>query len=103
MDYIAMQRGVKVLWIAGMILSALVWAGIAMAQAQKERTLEEIKTEAIKRAENGMRSEEHTSELQSRSDLVCRLLLEKKNKSTPSSLGSIRYTASRAARSSAPV
>src|SRR2546421_6941146 len=27
------------------------------------------------------RSEEHTSELQSRSDLVCRLLLEKKKKS----------------------
>src|SRR2546428_9247308 len=27
------------------------------------------------------RSEEHTSELQSRSDLVCRLLLEKKNPS----------------------
>src|SRR5206468_12418021 len=27
----------------------------------------------------GLRSEEHTSELQSRSDLVCRLLLEKKN------------------------
>src|SRR2546428_9216903 len=26
----------------------------------------------------GMRSEEHTSELQSRSDVVCRLLLEKK-------------------------
>src|SRR2546428_9510566 len=26
-----------------------------------------------------LRSEEHTSELQSRSDLVCRLLLEKKN------------------------
>src|SRR2546428_2037985 len=28
---------------------------------------------------NTARSEEHTSELQSRSDLVCRLLLEKKN------------------------
>src|SRR5699024_11952301 len=28
------------------------------------------------------RSEEHTSELQSRFDLVCRLLLEKKNKET---------------------
>ena len=28
------------------------------------------------------RSEEHTSELQSHSDLVCRLLLEKKNKYT---------------------
>src|SRR2546428_1253358 len=29
---------------------------------------------------SGRRSEEHTSELQSRSDLVCRLLLEKKKK-----------------------
>src|SRR5699024_12571618 len=29
---------------------------------------------------SGIRSEEHTSELQSRFDLVCRLLLEKKNK-----------------------
>src|SRR5437868_8763787 len=34
-----------------------------------------------------LRSEEHTSELQSRFDLVCRLLLEKKKK---------RYAASRA-------
>src|SRR2546421_7510401 len=32
------------------------------------------------------RSEEHTSELQSRSDLVCRLLLEKKKKSTDSAV-----------------
>src|SRR2546427_7944104 len=30
------------------------------------------------RARNRMRSEEHTSELQSQSNLVCRLLLEKK-------------------------
>src|SRR5688572_30883181 len=29
---------------------------------------------------HGERSEEHTSELQSQSNLVCRLLLEKKNK-----------------------
>src|SRR2546421_8794474 len=44
------------------------------------------------------RSEEHTSELQSRSDLVCRLLLEKKKNTaiglprrggTPNCLGSI--------------
>src|SRR5438874_9160582 len=39
---------------------------------------------ASKFAEHGMvcefRSEEHTSELQSRRDLVCRLLLEKKKK-----------------------
>src|SRR3712207_8468932 len=31
-----------------------------------------------------VRSEEHTSELQSRQYLVCRLLLEKKNTTTPS-------------------
>src|SRR2546430_10840553 len=30
-----------------------------------------------------LRSEEHTSELQSQSNLVCRLLLEKKKKHTP--------------------
>src|SRR5260221_754878 len=33
-------------------------------------------------ARGGPRSEEHTSELQSHSDLVCRLLLEKKKTST---------------------
>src|SRR5690349_22307179 len=33
------------------------------------------------------RSEEHTSELQSRRDLVCRLLLEKKKIITPYQLG----------------
>src|SRR5699024_12545818 len=36
--------------------------------------------EASIQARNGIRSEEHTSELQSRFDLVCRLLLEKKKK-----------------------
>src|SRR5438034_6410248 len=35
---------------------------------------------AVKRAVEESRSEEHTSELQSHSDLVCRLLLEKKKK-----------------------
>src|SRR5437588_9638415 len=34
----------------------------------------------------GSRSEEHTSELQSHSDLVCRLLLEKKKKKTKKTL-----------------
>src|SRR3989440_8519607 len=34
------------------------------------------------RRNSAMRSEEHTSELQSRSDLVCRLLLEKKKNNT---------------------
>src|SRR6266704_5007504 len=36
------------------------------------------------------RSEEHTSELQSRFELVCRLLLEKKNKLT--SMDAVVYT-----------
>src|SRR5688572_31059630 len=37
--------------------------------------------QSIRRAGHcGLRSEEHTSELQSQSNLVCRLLLEKKNK-----------------------
>src|SRR2546421_7165916 len=39
----------------------------------------------------GMRSEEHTSELQSRSDLVCRLLLEKKKTERPPSLPEAAY------------
>src|SRR5699024_11244934 len=42
------------------------------------------KTKPIPRLKDGLsnvlRSEEHTSELQSRFDLVCRLLLEKKKK-----------------------
>src|SRR5436309_8999900 len=34
-------------------------------------------------ARSNLRSEEHTSELQSRENLVCRLLLEKKNTPAP--------------------
>src|SRR5438132_6240205 len=41
------------------------------------RAGEKIRSNDLTRA----RSEEHTSELQSHSDLVCRLLLEKKNES----------------------
>src|SRR2546430_5409510 len=39
-----------------------------------------------------MRSEEHTSELQSQSNLVCRLLLEKKKKKPPSTDNSTPFT-----------
>src|SRR2546430_6789183 len=38
----------------------------------------------LPRVDNAMRSEEHTSELQSQSNLVCRLLLEKKKTQTSS-------------------
>src|SRR5688572_31659326 len=37
---------------------------------------------ALEQVESHPRSEEHTSELQSQSNLVCRLLLEKKKKQT---------------------
>src|SRR2546422_1888986 len=39
----------------------------------------------------GARSEEHTSELQSRLHLVCRLLLEKKKKCVYANIRSARY------------
>src|SRR3989475_9438762 len=40
------------------------------------------------------RSEEHTSELQSQSNLVCRLLLEKKKITQSTTMSSIRLTSS---------
>src|SRR5256712_1558709 len=43
--------------------------------------------------EFSLRSEEHTSELQSRSDLVCRLLLEKKKRGSPPAF--VRLTSTR--------
>src|SRR5207249_11245013 len=46
------------------------------------KSLEELRRPRRRGGHDGRdaRSEEHTSELQSRFDLVCRLLLEKKNK-----------------------
>src|SRR5690349_24199638 len=46
------------------------------------------------------RSEEHTSELQSRRDLVCRLLLEKKKKHASTSSSSLRPVATRSRQDS---
>src|SRR5690625_6858431 len=51
-------------------------------EATRSATDERLRTlvrERIAEAARGGRSEEHTSELQSRGHLVCRLLLEKKN------------------------
>src|SRR5260221_14740812 len=46
---------------------------------ERSRTSDSVMAEARQMAD--LRSEEHTSELQSHSDLVCRLLLEKKKMS----------------------
>src|SRR5438067_10097891 len=52
----------------------------ADARAQEARSFPQ--EERDRRAQGLERSEEHTSELQSRFDLVCRLLLEKKKTTT---------------------
>src|SRR5690625_5702456 len=44
---------------------------------------------AYTRQRHGLRSEEHTSELQSRGQLVCRLLLEKKQRKRKEKLGHV--------------
>src|SRR2546421_7968746 len=54
---------------------------LAIAIAAKERK-DDVKLGQALNKLIDERSEEHTSELQSRSDLVCRLLLEKKKTST---------------------
>src|SRR5437588_8556325 len=51
-----------------------------MVEAAKEEALDLQQNGVRFRASGLLRSEEHTSELQSHSDLVCRLLLEKKKK-----------------------
>src|SRR5256886_9932085 len=54
--------------------------------AERVETARQVKQAGlVGDAEQRTRSEEHTSELQSQSNLVCRLLLEKKNQSTRSS------------------
>src|SRR5436190_8929294 len=54
----------------------------AVGDERAPRVLRAIPRPAEPQAMRRSRSEEHTSELQSHSDLVCRLLLEKKKKST---------------------
>src|SRR2546427_9079881 len=67
-------RGLRIAaLVAGAIALLVVGGGIA-ARAANSKQLRQW-TDA-----NAERSEEHTSELQSQSNLVCRLLLEKKKK-----------------------
>src|SRR2546421_9121912 len=59
----------------------VTWRRAAMSTSS--RGLENTRRRPSLSTTSARRSEEHTSELQSRSDLVCRLLLEKKkNKKT---------------------
>ena len=59
-------------------ISALCFCQLAISQQADDSEIEEIIV--IGELSRSARSEEHTSELQSRTNLVCRLLLEKKKK-----------------------
>src|SRR5690349_1523741 len=59
------------------VLLLLAWAGDVAAERRRQAAVRAAEPAAAE-PEPGARSEEHTSELQSRRDLVCRLLLEKK-------------------------
>src|SRR2546429_5237910 len=63
---------------AGRIMGAVAGA-MYLVRTGKAEMYREASYNLTNRARGGIRSEEHTSELQSRLHLVCRLLLEKKN------------------------
>src|SRR5258706_10058477 len=61
--------------------SGTVTPGITVAQTlRRNNRMTMITSTIVKPSVNSTRSEEHTSELQSLTNLVCRLLLEKKKK-----------------------
>src|SRR2546430_7635868 len=80
--------------VIGPILATCIWAGHGNPSAMKFSTVDELvnviksapssnkrrRAPVSSRVSGTVRSEEHTSELQSQSNLVCRLLLEKKKK-----------------------
>src|SRR5947207_6875678 len=63
----------------GQLQRGLLEAGLDRAPGQVHRSVEHCAQQVVLSL-FAQRSEEHTSELQSHSDLVCRLLLEKKKK-----------------------
>src|SRR5687768_17728113 len=65
--------------VAGCLQDATTM-GVSRAIVVGEQTFGKGSVQSILPLQDGSRSEEHTSELQSRLHLVCRLLLEKKNK-----------------------
>src|SRR5690349_23634955 len=82
--YTTLFRSVKQLASAPGATGAFAWTVLSRSLAYAARRIPEItdSPDSIVAIDNAMkwRSEEHTSELQSRRDLVCRLLLEKKKK-----------------------
>src|SRR5690554_7488213 len=79
-------------WLLAALFSywLLAWQGLAPAEAPAAWWLPALAAclalRPLLHAGREARSEEHTSELQSRPHLVCRLLLEKKKKKTASQI-----------------
>src|SRR5690349_23607647 len=80
--YTTLFRSLNTMLLLAALASLVAWlVGLAARSVQAHRQLQantERRREVLSNFFIG-RSEEHTSELQSRRDLVCRLLLEKKN------------------------
>src|SRR2546430_10329927 len=76
------EDGIRDLTVTGVQTCALPISSYArpLDVTMRNGTNGRCSTYFFTRANNTVRSEEHTSELQSQSNLVCRLLLEKKKK-----------------------
>src|SRR2546422_6484225 len=88
--YTTLFRSLVVLWVVVARQTSGLRAARALTDVRRERAALEGRR---------ARSEEHTSELQSRLHLVCRLLLEKKKKKSDNVVHSVEYV--RCARSGA--
>src|SRR5260221_5531059 len=64
-----------------------IWHCVATWSTRETELQRLISTSSVPWTMGCWRSEEHTSELQSHSDLVCRLLLEKKTTPTDAAVG----------------
>src|SRR5699024_12229393 len=79
------KQGVIYIISSGMncVIGILKWRSSQFTVKMREKRIQQDLSCLCFRSDNAyapsVRSEEHTSELQSRFDLVCRLLLEKKN------------------------
>src|SRR5690625_5019624 len=80
----ALQRITSALLDAAESDRVVVAPGAHLMMEMLERSCWRQGLPMVRRAAREERSEEHTSELQSRGHLVCRLLLEKKNTNTDS-------------------